>query len=202
MRILLVGATGTIGAPLATALEQRGHGVIGVGRSSGDHRADIADPGSIRALYNSVDRIDAVVCAAGRAAFGALPELGEEDFAITLASKLMGQVNLVRAGLGRVREGGSFTLTSGTLSQKPEAGTSAVSMAGAAVEAFARGAAIDLRGRYRVNVVSPGTVAEGRVERGLDPMPGIWAADLAARYVELVEGDVTGAVIIAEGPPT
>jgi hypothetical protein len=33
-------------------------------------------------------------------------------------------------------------------------------------------------------------------------MPGIWAADLAARYVELVEGDVTGAVIIAEGPPT
>jgi NAD(P)-dependent dehydrogenase (short-subunit alcohol dehydrogenase family) len=201
MRILLVGATGTIGAPLATALEQRGHGVIGVGRSSGDHRADIADPGSIRALYDAVDRIDAVVCAAGRAAFGALPELGEEDFAITLANKLMGQVNLVRAGLGRVREGGSFTLTSGTLSQKPEAGTSAVSMAGAAVEAFARGAAIDLRGRYRVNVVSPGTVAEGRVERGLDPMPGIWAADLAARYVELVEGDVTGAVIIAEGPP-
>jgi NAD(P)-dependent dehydrogenase (short-subunit alcohol dehydrogenase family) len=202
MRILLVGATGTIGAPLATALEQRGHGVIGVGRSSGDHRADIADPGSIRALYDAVDRIDAVVCAAGRAAFGALPELGEEDFAITLANKLMGQVNLVRAGLGRVREGGSFTLTSGTLSQKPEAGTSAVSMAGAAVEAFARGAAIDLRGRYRVNVVSPGTVAEGRVERGLDPMPGIRAADLAARYVELVEGDVTGAVIIAEGPPT
>jgi len=200
MRILLVGATGTIGSALASALEKRGHAVVRVGRKSGDQHADIADPASIHALYDSVEGVDAVVCAAGRAAFGPLSELGDEDFEATLASKLMGQVNLVRAGVGRVSEGGSFTLTSGTLSQEPQAGTSAVAMAGAAVEAFARGAAIDLHGRYRVNVVSPGEVAESREKRGLDPMPGIWAEDLATHYVELVEGDVTGAVVAAEAP--
>jgi len=112
----------------------------------------------------------------------------------------MGQVNLIRRGLGVVPEGGSFTLTSGTLSEKPEAETSAVAMAGAAVEAFARGAAIDLRGRWRVNVVTPGPVADSRVARGLDPMPGIWARDLAAYYVRLLEGTETGAVLTAEKP--
>ena len=63
---------------------------------------------------------------------------------------------------------------------------------------FVRAAALDLEGRYRVNVVSPGWVAESRVKAGLDPMPGIWAEDLAEYYVELVEGDATGRVVSAE----
>jgi len=125
-------------------------------------------------------------------------EVTDEGFRTSIDNKLMGQVNLVRAGLGKVSEGGSFTLTSGTLSQMPGEGTVAVSMTGAAVEAFARAAAIDLAGRYRVNVVSPGWVAESRVAAGLDPMPGIWAKDLAEYYVDFVEGDPTGEVVNAE----
>jgi NAD(P)-dependent dehydrogenase (short-subunit alcohol dehydrogenase family) len=142
------------------------------------------------------------VCTAGVARFGPLEALTDEDFRTSLANKLMGQVNLVRRGLGVVPEGGSFTLTSGTLSEMPEAGTPAVAMSGAAVEAFARAAAIDLAGRWRVNVVSPGPVADSRVARGLDSMPGIWAKDLAAYYVELVEGTRTGEVVTAEEPMT
>jgi NAD(P)-dependent dehydrogenase (short-subunit alcohol dehydrogenase family) len=107
----------------------------------------------------------------------------------------MGQVNLVRRGLGHVREGGSFTLTSGDLSQLPVPGSTAVTMTGAAVEGFARAAALDLEGRYRVNVVSPVWVAESRVRAGLAPMPGIWARDLAEYYVRLVEGEATGQVV-------
>ena len=110
----------------------------------------------------------------------------------------MGQVNLVRCGIGQVTDGGSFTLTSGGLSQKPALATTAVSMVGAAVEAFVKGAAIDLEGRYRVNVVSPGWVAESRVQIGLDPMPGIWSRDLAEYYIDLVEGLQTGQVVQAE----
>ena len=68
-------------------------------------------------------------------------------------------------------------------------------LAFAAVEAFVRAAAIDLAGRYRVNVVSPVWVAESRVRAGLPPMPGIWAKDLAEYYVRLVEGDATGQVV-------
>jgi len=198
MRILVVGASGTIGSAVSAALESRGHSVVHVGATRGDFRADIANPLSIQALYQSAGPLDAVVCCAGVAAFGALEELTEADFRTSVDNKLLGQVNLVRLGLGSMTEGGSFTLTSGDVSQKPGPGTSAASMAGAAVEAFARGAAIDLQGRYRVNVVSPAWVAESRMKAGLDPMPGIWAADLAQYYVDLVEGDETGKVVNAE----
>jgi NAD(P)-dependent dehydrogenase (short-subunit alcohol dehydrogenase family) len=198
MRILHVGATGTIGTAVADALGARGHDVVRVGASSGDLTVDLADPASIEALYAACGPVDAVVCTAGVARFGPLEELTDEDFRTSLANKLMGQVNLVRRGLGVVPEGGSFTLTSGTLSEKPEAGTPAVAMTGAAVEAFARAAAIDLGGRWRVNVVSPGPVADSLVARGLDPKPGIWAKDLAAHYVALIEGRQTGEVVTAE----
>ncbi|MDH3206510.1 MAG: short chain dehydrogenase [Gemmatimonadota bacterium] len=198
MRILVVGATGTIGRGVSEALADRGHEVLPVGLSRGDLTVDIADPAAIEALYATVGAVDAVVCTAGVAQFGALDDLTDEGFATSIGNKLMGQVNLVRSGLGIVADGGSFTLTSGGLSQEPGPGTAAVSMVGAAVEAFACAAAIDLEGRYRVNVVSPGWVAESRVKMGLEPMPGIWAKDLAAYYVDLVEGQQTGQILSAE----
>lgn len=198
MRVLVVGATGTIGSAVVAALEDHSHTVLRAGATRGELAVDLADSRSLEALYDAALPLDAVVCAAGRAEFGPLADLTDEAFRSSIASKLMGQVNLVRRGLGRVTEGGSFTLTSGDLSQQPAAGTSAVSMAGAAVEAFARAAAIDLAGRYRVNAVSPVWVAESRVLAGLPPMPGIWAKDLAAYYVQLVEGDATGQVALAK----
>lgn len=200
MHVLVVGGTGTIGSAVVTALDERGHDVVPVGSTHGELTVDLADPASISALYAVATPFDAVVCTAGVARFGALAELTDEDFALSVANKLMGQVNLVRYGLGVVADGASFTLTSGTLSQEPGPGTSAVSMASAAVEAFARAAAIDLRDRYRVNVVSPSWVAESRVRSGLDPMPGIWAKDLAVYYADFVEGTETGVVATADRP--
>jgi NAD(P)-dependent dehydrogenase (short-subunit alcohol dehydrogenase family) len=194
MRILVVGATGTIGSAVTDALAARGHEIARAGALRGDYSVDIAERASIERLYASVPQVDGVVCVAGLAQFGKLEELSDEAFASSLASKLMGQVNLVRLGLGRVRAGGSFTLTSGDLSQHPSAGSTAVTMTGAAVEAFVRAAAIDLAGRYRVNCVSPSWVAESRVKAGLPPMPGIWAKDLATFYVRFVEGEATGQV--------
>jgi hypothetical protein len=35
---------------------------------------------------------------------------------------------------------------------------------------------------------------------GLEPMPGIWAADLAEYYVRCVEGDASGRTFEAEQP--
>lgn len=200
MRILVVGASGTIGRAVTDALEARGHEVARAGHSGGGLRADLADKASIAALYRTVGRLDAVVCTAGVAKFGALEALDDADFARSIDNKLMGQVNLVRLGLGAVAPGGSFTLTSGTLTVSPTPGTCAVAMVGGAVEAFARAAALDLEGRYRINVVSPGWVAESRVRMGLEPMPGIWAADLAEYYVRAVEGEETGETLIAEAP--
>lgn len=197
MRILHVGATGLIGRAVADALEARGHDVVRVGSSSGEYTVDLADKAAIEALYESVGRIDAVVCTAGVAEFGSVDDLGDEAYEKSIRNKLMGQVNLVRLGIGRVAEGGSFTLTTGTLTTAPGPATVAVAMVGGAVEAFARAAALDLQGRYRLNVVSPGWVAESRQAMGLDPEPGIWTTDLAAYYVHAVEGGETGAVVEA-----
>jgi NAD(P)-dependent dehydrogenase (short-subunit alcohol dehydrogenase family) len=201
MRVLVVGATGTIGSAVSAALTDRGHTVVRAAARRGELSVNLSRPESIEALYVAAGPVDAVICAAGTAAFGKLDELTDDLFRSSIASKLMGQVELVRRGIGRVREGGSFTLTSGDLSQTPAPGSTVVTMTGAAVEAFARAAALDLDGRYRVNVVSPGWVAESRVKAGLPPMPGIWARDLAARYVELLEGAETGQVVNAGRSP-
>lgn len=197
MKVLHVGATGTIGEAVAGALEEAGHEVIRVGHSSGDHTVDLAEKASIEGLYEAVGPVDAVVCTAGIAEFGPVGELDDDGYRKSIDNKLMGQVNLVRLGIGRVSEGGSFTLTSGTLSVDPDPGTVAVAMVGAALEGFARAAALDLDGRYRINVVSPGWVAESRQAMGLEPEPGIWAADLAEYYVRAVGGEETGQVVEA-----
>ena len=198
MKILVVGSSGIIGSAVANALSERGQDIVEVTHSGEGLTVDLSDIASLKALYQQVGKLDAVVCTAGVAQFGPLEELSDDDFAQSIENKLMGQVNLVRCGIGQVTDGGSFTLTSGGLSQKPALATTAVSMVGAAVEAFVKGAAIDLEDRYRVNVVSPGWVAESRVQIGLDPMPGIWARDLAEYYIDLVEGLQTGQVVQAE----
>lgn len=201
MRVLLVGATGTVGSAIGNALESAGDSVIAAGFSSGDHRVDLREPRAVRALIDAVGPVDAIVCAAGVAQFGSMEDLDDEAYRMSFENKLMGQVHLVRFGLDTVLPGGSFTLTSGTLSVRPTAGAAAVAMVGGGIEAFVRAAALDLQGRYRVNVVSPGWVAESRQEVGLEPMPGIWARDLAEHYVSFVHGDRTGVVEEAEFSP-
>ena len=195
MRILIVGATGTIGQPLVSALGGR-HDLVLASRNRAHERIDISDPSSIRALYQRVGRVDAVVSAAGEARFAPLTQLSDEDFAFSIGSKLMGQVNLVRYGVGSVTDGGSFTLTSGVLAQQPMSGSAAISLVNAGVEGFARAAALELQPRgVRVNVVSPPWVAETLQAMGQDPAGGLPAADVARAYVESIEGTQTGAVI-------
>lgn len=200
MRVLVVGGTGLIGEAVADALEGRGHAAIRVGFRRGDATVDLADPSSILEMYRTVGEVDAVVSTAGVAVFGAVEELDDAAWAASLANKLMGQVRLVRFGIDHLNEGASFTLTTGTLSQRPTPGTAAVATVGGAVESFVRAAALDVEGRYRINVVSPGWVAESRQAMGLDPLPGIWARDLAEYYLHCLDTDITGHVFEAEGP--
>jgi NAD(P)-dependent dehydrogenase (short-subunit alcohol dehydrogenase family) len=194
MRILLIGATGTIGEAVAAALAAR-HDIVRASRQQADEQVDIADPASIRALFQRVGRVDAIVSAAGNAAFKPLAELGDEDFAFSLGNKLMGQVNLVRLGLDAVADGGSITLTSGVLAQRPEPGTAAISLVNAGLEGFARAAALEAPRGVRVNVVSPPWVTETLAAMGR-PLDGGLPAEVVARaYVRSVEGTATGQVI-------
>ncbi len=197
MRILLVGATGTIGKAVAAALGAR-HEVVAASRHTGE-RVDIEDPASIRALYQRVGRLDAVISAAGGAAWKPLAELTDQDFAFSLGNKLMGQVNLVRYGFDAVTDGGSFTLTSGVLAQQPMPGSAAVSLVNAALEGFGRAAALEAPRGIRVNVVSPPWVTETLKAMGMPLTGGLPAATVARAYVRGVEGAETGQVIRPEG---
>lgn len=200
VKIVLIGASGTIGRAVARAFEDRGHEVLRVGRSDGEATVDLGAPESIRSLYQAIGSVDAVVCTAGVSAFGAVDDVDDAGWDLSIRNKMMGQINLVRFGVDAVRDGGSFVLTTGTLSARPTPGSAAVAAVGGAVESFVKAAALDRAGRHRVNAVSPGWVAESRVASGLDPMPGIWAKDLAAYYVRLVEGFESGVVLDAEAP--
>ncbi len=194
MRIALIGASGTIGSAVA-ALLAKDHDVVAIGRTSGDYRVDLADPESVKALFQALGTVDAVVSAAGEARFAPFDALTDADFAFCLRSKLMGQVNLVRFGFPYVSDGGSFTLTSGVLAQQPIVGGAAISLVNAGLEGFIRGAALELPRGIRANVVSPPWVAETLQAMGMDPSPGLPAAHVALAYQQSIEGTASGDVI-------
>jgi NAD(P)-dependent dehydrogenase (short-subunit alcohol dehydrogenase family) len=194
MKIVVIGATGLIGSEVVKHLAPK-HEIIPVGHSSGDHRVDISSKASIEALFKKLGAFDAVVCAAGAARFGNLDELTDDDYALGLVSKLMGQVNLVRVGAEYVSANGSFTLTSGILSRSPMPGSSAISMVNAGIEGFVRAAALEVKRGVRVNVVSPGWVKETLQAMGMDSTPGTPAAQVAFAYREAVESKRNGEVL-------
>ena len=195
MKVVVIGASGTIGKAIVAALG--GHEVIEVSRSSGQHRADIEDKASLERLFAELGEVDAIISAAGGGAWKPLAELTDADFAKSLSYKLMGQVNVLRTGLAALRKGGSITLTTGVLAREPAPGSAAISLINSGVEGFARAAALELNGTARVNVVSPPWVSETLVAMGQDGSGGMPAAAVAKVYAAVVLGDDTGQIIDA-----
>ena len=181
---------------MAHALENR-HEVLCASHTRAALRVDITDPASIRQLYAEVGKLDAVVSTAGRAALGALLSLTDEDFALGLSHKLMGQVNLVRLGMEHIASGGSFTLTSGIASRRPMANAAMISLVNAGLEGFVRSAALDLPRGVRVTAVAPGWVRETLEAMYADPSSGLPAAEVGRSYVKAVEGVMSGQVLDA-----
>jgi NAD(P)-dependent dehydrogenase (short-subunit alcohol dehydrogenase family) len=190
MRVIVIGATGTIGRAVADALAT-GHEVVRASRR-GEVKVDLEDPRSIADLFRRVKDVDAVVSCAGDARFVPLAELSDDDIAHSLKSKLLGQVTLIRQALGSARDGGSVTVTSGVLSQRPMPGGAAISMVNAGLEGFVRGAAAEAARGVRVNAVSPPWVTETLVALKMDPSQGLPAATVARAYVAAVTGRSNG----------
>lgn len=199
MRILVVGASGTIGKAVVAALSSR-HEVIHASHHRSAEKVDLSDVASIRALFDRVGKLDAIVSAAGDAKFAPLGSLSDTDFQFCLDNKLMGQVNLARYGFDALNDGGSITLTSGILAQHPIPGSAAISLVNAALEGFVRGAALEAPRGIRVNCVSPPWVAETLTGMGMNPSGGLPAADVAKAYEESVEGSATGRIFELEPP--
>lgn len=192
MKVLAVGATGTIGGAVAELLSQD-HEVIAASRNS-DVKVDLSNPASIRSMYDAVGNVDAVVSIAGSGAFGPLDAIADEDFAFGLGNKLMGQINLVRFGRDHVNDGGSIVLTSGILADHPNPNSVLLTTLNSAVEGFARAASLGAPRGIRINAVSPPMVRETAIKLGWGD-GGVAAAEVAKLYEHAVLTDMTGQVV-------
>ncbi len=196
MKIILIGASGTIGKRIHDRFAKK-HEVVTASRSGGDVLVDITDAGSIQKMYEAVKDIDAVICAAGPAKFGAFSELTEEDFYVGIRGKMMGQVNLVRIGQKYLNDGGSITLTTGILADEPVFGSVSLALVNGGVNSFVKAAAQELPRGQRINVVSP-TVVEDSADNYEDFFPGYVPVSMdrvVSGYVRSVEGRITGEII-------
>lgn len=194
MKIIIIGATGTIGRAVVDLLSPD-HDIVKVGFRGGDFQVDLASKDSIHKLLQDVGKFDALVSTAGLAKFGNLDDLDDEDYLLGLTNKLMGQVNLVRVGQELINDNGSFTLTSGVLSQDPMPGSSSISMVNAGIEGFVRAAALETQRGIRVNAVSPIWVKETLEAMGKDSSEGMPSEQVALAYKESVEGNRSGEVL-------
>ena len=157
MRILIIGASGTVGRTAVEALHD--HEVIAVSRRS-EPAVDITDPASVDALFREIGEVDAVIAASGEVPFRPLAELERADYESAFRGKVLSQLDVVRIGTPFVRDGGSFTLTTGILSREPIATGAAASLVNGALESFVIAAATELPRGIRINAVSPSVLED------------------------------------------
>lgn len=157
MRILLIGATGTIGRPLYKALAQKNE-IIPAYRSSKEYPIDLTDKDSIEALLRNQQPFDAIINAAGHAVWKPFAKLDETDYYEGIKSKLMGQVNLVHIAQQYLKNDGSIILTTGILAEKHEPDAVALSLVNGAIHSFVMAAAQELSRNISLQVVAPGAI--------------------------------------------
>lgn len=197
MKILLVGASGTLGQAVARQLGQQ-HQILAAGRSSGELRVDLTDDASVAELFSRTGAVDAVISTAGSVHFGPLQEMTPEQFTVGLQDKLLGQVRLALAAQHHLNAGGSITLTSGIISAQPIRDGVNATAVNAALEGFVRAAALELLPRgLRINVVSPNVLIESMAAYG-PYFPGfevVSAQRAALAFQRAVEGIQSGETI-------
>jgi NAD(P)-dependent dehydrogenase (short-subunit alcohol dehydrogenase family) len=166
-RVLVVGASGGIGAATARAFANAGARVTAAGRSSqrldavGEEigappaQLDVLDNDAIVDFFSREAVFDHVVIAAAATKTGPVGVLSLDDAKAAMESKFWGAYRIARAA--RVADGGSITFVSGFLSRRPSATAGLQGAINAALEALGRGLALE-RAPIRVNTVSPGLI--------------------------------------------
>ncbi|MBT8265008.1 MAG: short chain dehydrogenase [Bacteroidia bacterium] len=195
-KILIIGGNGTIGKKVAQRLSEK-HEVLIAGRNSGDVTVDFSNSNSIKKMFESTGKLDAIVAIAGDAKWDKFENLTEEDFYIGIKSKLMGQVNVVRIGKDYLNEDGSFTLSTGILADEPVDMTTSAAMVNGAIHSFVKAVALELKNGLRINAVCSDLV-EDSFEKYKDYFPGntpVPMQKIVDGYVKSVDGKLNGQII-------
>jgi len=196
MKILIIGGKGTIGKKVTERLSIK-HEVIVAGRNSGDVTVDFSDSKSIKSMFESVGKLDAIVAIAGDAKWDKFNNLSEDDFYVGIKSKLMGQVNVVRIGKDYLNQNGSITLSTGILADDPVDMTTSAAMVNGGIHSFVKAVALELENGIRINVVSSDLV-EDAYEKYKDYFPGntpVPMRKIVDGYVKSIEGKITGRIL-------
>ncbi|CAN7754573.1 SDR family oxidoreductase [Caballeronia sp. LjRoot31] len=162
---------------------------------------DTTDEASVEAFFAKAGRFDHVVISAAQTPGGPVRELALSDAYAAMNSKFWGAYRVARAV--KITEGGSLTLVSGFLSVRPSKSSVLQGAINAALEALARGLALELS-PVRVNTVSPGLIATplwSRLdEQARQSMFEGAAARLPAKRVGQPE-DVANAIVYLASTP-
>ncbi|WP_435016926.1 glucose 1-dehydrogenase [Tundrisphaera sp. TA3] len=151
-----VVVTGRRQGELDAAVEQIGHGAIGV-------RGDVANLADLDRLYATVrekhGRVDIVFANAGIFEMAPLEAATEEQFDRQFDINVKGLFFTVQKALPLLADGGSIILNASIVGVKGFEGSSIYSATKAAVRSFARTWTSDLKARkIRVNALSPGPI--------------------------------------------
>jgi len=196
MKVLIIGANGTIGKKVTAALKDK-HEIIKIGKTSGDLQVEISESASIEKMFKKSGKVDAIVCIAGDAKWDKFDNLSEEDFYIGIKSKLMGQVNLVRIGRKYLNPGGSFTLTTGILADHPVDKTTSAAMVNGGIHSFVKAAVLELENGFRINAVSADLVEDAKEKYG-EYFPGhtpVAMDKVTDGYKKSILGKLNGEII-------
>ncbi|MDB5833771.1 MAG: short-chain dehydrogenase [Caballeronia sp.] len=168
--VLIVGGSSGIGAAAAKAFAALGADVTIASRSQekldavaadiGAHVRtaviDTTDEASVDTFFSNAGRFDHVVISAAQTPGGPVREMALSDAYAAMNSKFWGAYRVARAV--KITDSGSLTLVSGFLSVRPNKSSVLQGAINAALEALARGLALELS-PVRVNTVSPGLIA-------------------------------------------
>jgi short-subunit dehydrogenase len=209
-RVLVAGATGALGGAIARELAGRGAALALHGRdaarlealagelgAAGSAAADLTGAGEadrvVEAAVAALGGLDALVCAVGVVAFGSLRELDDATLERLVAVNLVAPVRLARAAAARMERGAAIVNVSAITAEMPTAGMAAYSASKAALTAFDRAAARELR-RDGIRLVD---VRPPHLDTGLETRPiagtaprlaaGRPAAEWARRVADAVE---------------
>jgi NAD(P)-dependent dehydrogenase (short-subunit alcohol dehydrogenase family) len=210
-KILIIGATGSLGSEIAKALHGAGADLLLSGRNSKKLEAlghalsaktlvaDLNLPEDRAQLIEKAECLDGLVFAAGIAPIKPLKYLKETEFSETLALNTQQPVILLRDFIKakKVKEGGAIVWLSSIAAQLSTPGYSMYAASKAGMEAAARCLALELAPQgIRLNCLSPGMIDTVMAQEAGEQ---ISEAVLAKHFAEYPLGvgraaDVTGAV--------
>jgi NAD(P)-dependent dehydrogenase (short-subunit alcohol dehydrogenase family) len=117
----------------------------------------MGDEAAVQSFFAAMTAVDHLVITAGALAFGKIVDTDMAAVRSVFDDRFWGAYHVVRYAVPLMPASGSITLFSGNLAVKPQPGASVVSAAVAAIEAFGRALALELK-PIRVNTVRSGAV--------------------------------------------